>query len=127
MESTARPSISHYAGLELSATNPPESVEPRPLSYGDNTKRATAMVTYFKDRYFRDDIHQSINRLVRNYEIRASHFQPSNKEKALYFVNALEAPARDFFSDNCPVSLSYPETVSIIKQEYDSSTRRSTF
>lgn len=92
----------------------------------DNTKRATAVLQYFRDRYFNGDKKQSTSRVNRDYEVCAAKFHLFDAGKAAYFVNALDSPARDFYFDNCRITLWYNEIVVIMKREYESPTRQAT-
>lgn len=65
--------------------------------YSDNTKMANAVVNHFRDRCFNGDTTQSINCTPRNFETSAAQFELTELEKATYFVNILEPPARNFF------------------------------
>lgn len=94
--------------------------------YNDNTKRANVVVNYFRDRYFNGDITQSINRTYRDFEICAAQFKLTELEKATYIENILEPPARNFFSDNYSVPMSYHSITKMMKKEHGSPTRQAT-
>lgn len=51
----------------------------------DNTKRATEVLLYFRDRYYNGNKRQSINRMNREYEVCAAQLSLSDDKKAAFF------------------------------------------
>lgn len=84
--------------------------------FQDNTKQVSAVINYFRDRFFNGDTTSSINQTLRDYDIYAAQFELSNQEKETFFVNVLEAPARDFFY-HYSSQMSYNEIVSMMRDE----------
>lgn len=49
--------------------------------------------------------------MIRDYDICAAQLNLSHKEKAIYFVNELEAPAQDLAFVNCSAAMSPSEII----------------
>ena len=95
---------------------------PCPAFY--HSKKAQAVVSYFRDRLFNRSQEQSINNLIRDYEICASQQSLDSSQMSLFFINALAYPAREFFLSNCSPSLPFNEIVSRMHRHYNSETRK---
>ena len=62
---------------------------------------------FFKNRKFTGDLTQSIDHVLRDYGTCARQNRLTDGQKAEYFVNILEGPARTFFYNNYDESMSY--------------------
>lgn len=92
----------------------------------DCIKRSTVAINYFRDHYFKGDMYQSINHFIRICEVCAAQFYISKGEKASHFVIVLQTTARDFFFYICTVTMTYKDMIHVIRNEFDSPTRRTT-
>ncbi len=63
----------------------------------DDTRKATAVLTQFRNRMFKGDLSQSIDFTIRSYETCAVQLELDENQKAKYFFNVLEYSTRRFF------------------------------
>lgn len=95
----------------------------------DSTKKASSVHSYFKDSKFTGDRSStepllSIHHTIRDYEVCANQLQLTPKQKADYFINAFAGSAREFFFENCNMSMTYRQLVDVMLTEYDSDARQ---
>lgn len=55
----------------------------RKMGFADQTKRAAAVLTNFRDHYFNGDTKQLINNTLLYYEICANQFNTTNSKEAI--------------------------------------------
>jgi len=67
---------------------------------------------------------QSIELLIRDYEVVAEHQSLTNSEISLFFVNALADPARSFFLNHYNQNMQYSEITSHMRRHYNSKARK---
>ena len=88
-----------------------KNVQPDPDNAFSRNKKAQAVVSYFRDRSFRGSPEQSLNNLIRDYEICASQQSLDPTQMSLFFINTLTDPAREFFLPNSLPSMQLNEIV----------------
>ena len=90
----------------------------------NQSKKGYAVHSYFKDRQFTGAPEQSIDTLLRDYEICAEQQCLDPSQMSLFFVNALADPARQFFLNNCSTSMPFEDIASHMQRHYNSETRK---
>jgi len=109
--STYRPemaeSIPRYNEPRTSPDNPHRAPlhhvrnEPNPDAAYSQSKKGQAVESYFRDRRFTGAPEQSVDNLIRDFEICAAQQCLNPLQMSLFFVNALADPARQFFLAQC--------------------------
>ena len=90
----------------------------------NQSKKGYAVHSYFKDRQFTGAPEQSIDTLLRDYEICANSSALDPAQMSLFFVNALADPARQFFLTHCSTSMPFDHIASQMRRHYNSETRK---
>ena len=80
---------------------------PPPPSDYEDTRKARYFHQHFKDRKFTGDITQSIQLVIRDYLICAQQHKLSQAQRAEYFVNIFEGPARTFYLKNAQNGMTF--------------------
>ena len=88
------------------------------------SKKGSAVEFYFKGRKFTGAPEQSINNLIRDFEICADQQSLNPAQMSLFFVNALADPARQFFLTNCSTHMEIDEITKVMSRHYNSETRK---
>lgn len=95
----------------------------------DKTKKASSVLSYFKDskfngeRMFTEAI-RSIHHTIRDYDVCANRLSLTLKQKADYFINIFSGSACDFFFENCTMEMTFPELANVMIVEYESDARQ---
>ena len=97
---------------------------PAPPNDYDDTRKASYVHQYFKDRKFTGNIRQSINLALRDYAVCARQHKLSRTQLAEYFVNILDGPARTFFFNNAQEGMSFEDMGNMMLREYNSDARQ---
>lgn len=79
---------------------------------------------YFKNSLFSGSPEQSVDNLLREYEICAAQQCLSPELMSLFFVNALADPARQFFLSNCSPTMPINVIATHMRRHYNSETRK---
>ena len=88
--------------------------KPTPDPTFSRSKKAQAVVSYFRDRLFHIFPEQSVKNLIRDY-----------KHKCIgFFINTLADTAREFFLSNFSPSMPFNEIEARIYSHYNSETRK---
>ena len=90
----------------------------------DSHRKAASVSAHFRDCRFRGELEESIHRTIRDYNICALQYELTLKQKATFFVNVFDGPAKDFFCDNCNESMSFETLRLIMIKEYDNDPRQ---
>ena len=88
------------------------------------SKKGNAVDSYFKDRRFSGAPEQSVDNLIRDYEICAAQQCLDPAQMSLFFVNALADPARQFFLTHCSVSMPFDQIATQMRRHYNSETKK---
>ena len=88
------------------------------------SKKGQAVETYFKDRRFRGATEQSVNNLIRDFEICAAQQCLDERQMSLFFVNALGDPARQYFLTHCSLHMPFAQIAAHMRRHYNSDTRQ---
>ena len=88
------------------------------------SKRGSALEYYFKDRKFIGAPEQSVDNLIRDFEICSVQQSLDQAQMSLFFVNALADPARQYFLTHCSSHMPFEQRVSIMRRHYSSDTRK---
>lgn len=88
------------------------------LKYYDNTKRASAGVSYFREKFFKQSAFNYINNLLWNNNICVTQVELNDREKAFYDVNALRSPARDELFQHFLPKISIHAIAEMMRREY---------
>ncbi len=84
---------SNSSSPALSGTRP-GSTNPVPQGNAtsglDDTRKATAVLTFFRNRMYKVDLSQPIDFTIRDYETCAEQFELDERQNVKYFVNVLE-------------------------------------
>lgn len=88
-----------------------------------DTRKASYVTKYFKDRPFRGNLSQSVEHTIRDFEICARHHMLTEDQKADYFDNVLAGAARTFFITNCRVGSSFQDIIALMTAEYNGNSR----
>ena len=91
------------------------------------SKKGYVVEAYFRDRKFSGEPEQSINNVIRDFEICAVQQCLDPPQMSLFFINILKDPARQFFLTHCSSNMNYSEIVSIMRRHYNSETRNCSF
>ena len=97
--------------------------QPPPGDYED-TRKASYVHQHFKDRKFTGDITQSIQLVIRDYLVCAQQHKLSEAQRAEYFVNIFEGPARTFFLNNAQNGMAFEQLANMMIREYNSDARQ---
>ena len=89
-----------------------------------HSKKGNAVDSYFKDRRFSGSPEQSVDNLIRDYEICAAQQCLNPSQMSLFFVNALADPARQFFLTHCSPSMPFEQIAAQMRRHYNSETRK---
>ena len=108
----------HHPPLDRGSRMPPH------LGDYDDTRKASYVQQYFKDRKFTGDLSQSIELVLRDYNVCARQHKLSRAQMADYFVNVLDGPARTFFFNNARNEMTFSEMASMMVREYNSDARQ---
>ncbi len=103
------------AGIEVSAPRAPPPLNPswhalpgslpgashsapqgNAIPGSEDTRKATAVLTHFRNRMFKGDLLQSIDLTIRDYTTCAEQLELDERQKVTYFVNVLEDSPRNF-------------------------------
>ena len=93
--------------------------------YGQS-KKGTAVNLYFRDKKFTGTSEQAIDNLTRDFEIYAIQQGLDEAQKSLFFINALEDPAREFFLRQCSSKMPFDEIATRMHRHYNSDSRKLT-
>ena len=93
---------------------------PKPNQGYDLSEKAAGVQSFFKEEKFTGDISESIEHTVRSFEACASQLKLSSMQEATFFVNALEADAKNFLPSNVRPEMTLLNMVTMMKQEYNS-------
>ena len=88
------------------------------------SKKGYAVHSYFKNRQFTGAPEQSVDTLLRDYEICGQQQCLDPSQISLFFVNALADPARQFFLTQCSTSMPYDQIAAQMRRHYNSETRK---
>ena len=91
---------------------------------GADTRKANYVSQQFAGRKFKGDLKQSIDLLLRDYEACARQHQLTAAQKAEYFINTLEGPARTYHLNHFVFGMTYDEVAEMMRREYDSDSRQ---
>ena len=87
-------------------------------------KKGYAVESYFRDRKFTGAPEQSVDDIIRDYEICAIQQCLDESQMSLFFVNALAEPARQFFLANCNSRTPFREIVAQMCRHFNSENRQ---
>ena len=111
--------------------NPPRSgvtgsipTLPTTSSDRDDTRKANYVLQHFKDNRFTGALTQTIEMTLRDYNICARQHRLTQSQKADYFVNILDGPARTFFFNNSSESMPFEEMAEMMIGEFNSNSRQ---
>ena len=90
----------------------------------NQSKKGYAVHSYFKDRQFTGAPEQSVDTLLRDYEICAEQQCLDPTQMSLFFVNALADPARQYFLTHCSTSMPFDLIATHMRRHYNSETRK---
>ena len=110
--------LTPHPPLDRSSRIPPH------LGDYDDTRKASYVQQYFKDRKFTGDLTQSIELVLRDYNVCARQHKLSRTQMADYFVNILDGPARTFFFNNARNEMTFSDMASMMVREYNSDARQ---
>ena len=88
------------------------------------SKKGRAVESYFRDRKFTGAPEQSINNLIRDFEVCAVQQCLDKSKMSLFFVNDLVDPARQFFLTHCFSRMQFDEIIAHMRRRYESDTRQ---
>ena len=87
-------------------------------------KKGHALESYFRDMKFTGAPEQSVNNLIRDFEICAVQQILDHQQMSLFFVNALADTARQFFPTHYSPSMPFDQIVSQMRRNYNLDTRQ---
>ena len=91
--------------------------------WGD-TRKANYAHQQFSSRTFTGDLSQSVELLIQYYYACARQHRLTAVQKADYFMNVLEGPARTFLLNHYKPGVSYNQVCELMNREYDSESRQ---
>lgn len=80
----------------------------------EDTRKANYVLQHFKDNRFTGALTQSIEMTLRDYKICARQHRLTESQKADYFVNILDGPARTFFFNNASELMPFEEMAEVM-------------
>ena len=80
----------------------------------DDRKKASYVQQCFKDRKFTDDLTQSIELVLKDYNVCARQHKLSRAQMADYLINVLDGSARTFFFNNVQDDMAFAKTTSLM-------------
>ena len=93
-------------------------------SEGGDTRKASGVNMHFKDRKFNGNVLQSIDLHIRDYNVCARQHKLSPTQKADFFSNILDGPARTFFFNNARDDMTFDDMASLMISEYAGDARQ---
>ena len=131
----AHPQPTGHHVSQVQPTPPPQATAPQCVALKtqesereefsqDDIRKSTYVTQNFKDRKFIGDIKQSIDMVLRDYNVCARQLKLSHRQKADYFSNILDGPARTFFFNNARDDMSFGEMASMMLKEFNSNSRQ---
>ena len=87
-------------------------------------KKGGTVDSYFKDRRFSGAPEQSVDNLIRDYEICTAQQCLEPSQMSLFFVNALADPARQFFLTHCSPHMNFEQIAALMREQYNSETTK---
>lgn len=91
---------------------------------GADTRKAYYVSQHFSARKFSGALEQSVDLWLRDYEACSDQHQLTSWQKAEYFLNILEGPARTFLLEHRVPEMSYDEIAELMRRKYDSDSRQ---
>ena len=88
------------------------------------SKKASAVEAYFHGRKFKGDTTQSLKNLLRDFDICATQQGLTERQRVLFFVNALDGNARDYYLAHCHFDMPIREVFQIMHRQYNSESRQ---
>ena len=101
--------------------DPIKSTEGSPFDQG---KKGHAVESYFRDRKFTGAPDQSIDNLIRDYEICAIQQCLDRHQLSLFFINDLADPAPQYFLRYCSSRMSFDQIAATMRKYYNSDTKK---
>lgn len=90
----------------------------------DQVKKGYSVESYFRDRKFTGASGQSIDNLIRDYEIFAVQQCLDRHQLSPFFINALADPARQYFQQYCSSRMLFDQIASTMRRHYNSDTNK---
>ena len=87
-------------------------------------RKANYVHQQFSGRKFKGNLSQSVEFLLRDYEACAHQHRLTPAQKAEYFMNVLEGPARTYLLNKYAQGMAYEHVVQLMRREYDSDSRQ---
>ena len=113
---------------QSTAAAPSSMAEPGVISplpdTGEDTRKASYVSQHFRDNRFKGGLKQSIELTLRDYNICSRQHRLSPSQKADYFVNILDGPARTIFFNNAQDDMSFEQMAEMMVAEFNSNARQ---
>lgn len=88
------------------------------------SKKGHAVESYFRDSKFNGSPEQSIENLIRDFQICAEQQYLSAPQMSLFFVNTLADPARQFFLTHCSPHMPFEQIATQMRRHYNSESKK---
>ena len=118
------PLYGNHPNAAVRSTASPGNISTRTPPHGDDTRKANYVLQQFKDNRFSGDLGQSIELTLRDYNVCSRQHRLSTTQKADYFVNLLDGPARTFFFNNARDDMQFEEMAEMMTKEFNSNARQ---
>ena len=91
---------------------------------GDPTKKAISVEQYFRNTEYSEDLSQSLQKTLRDYNVCALQLELTPRIESLFFINVFGGTPHDYFFEHFREEMTYDELVKVMSTIIDNNARQ---